>query len=110
MLRVALDFAGIPFYVHNESFGGLFPGMQLALWNERAIRVPPACVEDAVAVIRQVRESYRPGFSDLTVRSKVRILFEAFLFAWPVPAGEQKPAGDGPATTDPGEGTGEGER
>jgi hypothetical protein len=30
----------IPYYVHNQGYGGLYPGMQLDLLNVRTVMVP----------------------------------------------------------------------
>ena len=38
---------GIPYYVHNRGYGGLYPGMQLDLLNVRTIMVPPSAAEAA---------------------------------------------------------------
>ncbi|HYM36231.1 MAG TPA: hypothetical protein VET48_12580 [Steroidobacteraceae bacterium] len=90
-LQTALEAAQIPYFVFSGHLGSLFPGLQIRLYNERSIQVPPSCVEEALQVIREVRASRTPSFVGLRMRSKLRIFFEAFFLGFPVLAGERRP-------------------
>jgi len=53
-----LDAHGIQHYVHNQGFGGLYPGMQMDLYNARRLMVPAdhaAEALDLLAVFRDLR-------------------------------------------------------
>jgi Putative prokaryotic signal transducing protein len=51
----------IPYYVHNQGYGGLYPGMQLDLLNVRTVMVPPSAVEAAREILAHYL-SDEPGF------------------------------------------------
>jgi len=78
---------GIPYFVHDAGFGGLYPGIQLDLINVRTIMVPPSAVDLA----REVLAHYvaeEPGLKANRERSFLhilRMLLEAACAAWFVP-------------------------
>lgn len=92
-IRMELEAAGIPHFVVGQYFGSLYPGMQMAWYNERSVQVPGAYVMDAQEVIAHIRSYYNPAFANLTGKSKLRILLEMLLFGWIVPAGTKKRRG-----------------
>jgi hypothetical protein len=91
-IRMELKAAEIPYFVVGQHFGSLYPGMQMPSFNERSIRVPTTNLNAALEVIQHVRSYYSPAFENLAVKSKLRILFEALLFGWVIPAGDKKPS------------------
>src|SRR5687768_10358980 len=89
-LRSALEAANIPHLIVGQHFGSLYPGMQIPSYNERSVRVPASFVENALAVVENVRASYTPTFEKLATKSKLRMLFEGLWLGWVVPAGNKK--------------------
>ncbi|MCP5144757.1 MAG: hypothetical protein H6978_08025 [Gammaproteobacteria bacterium] len=91
MLLVAeLEFAGIPCFINAEHFGSLYPGMQIPWYNEKSIRVPPSCYEEATDIVNEFRKGYTPQSVGLDATSKFRMLAEAVLFGWVMPYGTKK--------------------
>jgi len=74
LISAALDAAGVPYFVVGQNFGSLYPGMQIASYNERTIRVPRPYLNDALQVIEDVRSDYKGPAEYLTTPSKVRML------------------------------------
>lgn len=91
MLIVAeLEIAEIPYFINGQHFGSLYPGMQVPWYNERAIRVPAPYFNDAHEIINNFRLFYEIQSSDLTIKSRIRVLFEVLLFGWVLPYGKKK--------------------
>jgi hypothetical protein len=90
LLVAELENAGIPYFINAQHFGSLYPGMQVPWYNERAIRVPHSCYEDAMDVINCFRAGYLPQSASLDSTSKFRMLCEAVLFSWVFPYGNRK--------------------
>ena len=74
----------IPVFVHNRGIGSLLPGIQINAYNSQSVLVPEECVEDAVELLRELRQ-INPENSTVPLRSKLRILMEGILFGWFVP-------------------------
>ena len=88
-----LEAEGIPAFVHNGGFGGLHPGPQIPLYNERRVMVPDACREDAAAALLVLT----PPLPDTTTRrGKVRIVVETILFGWFVPGSRRRRDAESP--------------
>ena len=82
-----LEANGIPYFVHNRGYGGLYPGMQLDLLNVRTIMVPPSAADAAREILGHYL-SGEPGLSTSPERSPwhiLRMLAEAMCGAWFVP-------------------------
>ena len=86
----ALEAAGIPYFILGEYFGGIYPGVQIAWYNERTIKVPAPFIESARQLVEEVRADYVSPADDLTVPSKFRMLAEAIIFGWFIPGGKKK--------------------
>ena len=84
-----LECAEIPYFINAQHFGSLYPGIQIPWYNERAIRVPPSCVEKATEIIEDFRSSYISPSDNLKTSSKFRILIEAIVCGWVVPYGNK---------------------
>jgi hypothetical protein len=81
-----LDAYGIPYFVHNLYFGGLYPIPVFELYNLRRIFVP----SEAAAAARQLLDDLVPGMEtasyDMSGSDKLRVLVEFFLLGgWFVP-------------------------
>ncbi len=92
-----LEANGIPYYVHNRGYGGLYPGMQLDLLNVRTIMVPPSAAEAASELLAHYLAD-EPGLRPNAERSPwhiLRMLVEAGFGAWFVPrvGAVKKPGG-----------------
>ena len=89
----ALGAHEIPFFVHNGGFGGLYPGMQVGLYNVRTIMVPDSAYEQARDILNQflVVDANAPHDDThieeprRTVWDSVRLLLELLLGGWCVP-------------------------
>jgi hypothetical protein len=90
LLVAELENAGIPYFINAQHFGSLYPGTQVPWYNERAIRVPSVCYEDAMEVINYFRAGYLPQSVSLDTTSKFRMLGEAVMFGWVFPYGNRK--------------------
>lgn len=77
-LLIAYD---IPFYVHNRGFGGLYPGMQISLYNVQRVMVPVAYADVAMELFAAFREGYSDPFpcEKLELRDRVRGIVEIVL-------------------------------
>ena len=89
-----LEAAGIPYLLLGEHFGSLYPGMQVAWYNERTVQVRAAHAPQAQAVVDGVRATYEPASVNLDAMSKLRIILEAVLFGWVMPAGTKRASGE----------------
>lgn len=88
-LKSLLDDAGIPYYVHNERFGSLLAGPQIAHYNRKTIWVHEADREDAAALITDFLD--RTSVDEPRARQeysfaeKLRMVGEFLLFGWFLP-------------------------
>jgi len=81
-----LDAFGLPYFVHNLHFGGLYPAALVDLYILRRIFVPRERAVDA----RQLLDDFLPGLEvapyHLSPADKVRVVVEFFLLGgWFVP-------------------------
>jgi len=92
-----LDAHDIPYFVHNRGFGGLYPGPQLHIYNARRIMVQA----DRVSEARDLLSVFMGPPADfeterkLSVWDKLRVIGEAVVFAWFIPAKRAKLPKDG---------------
>lgn len=57
MLTSLLECHGIDFYVQNEFFGGLYPGLNIFPFNERVILVAESDFDRALLLARDFRNA-----------------------------------------------------
>jgi Putative prokaryotic signal transducing protein len=88
MARSILAANGIPYFVHNEGYSSLYPGIQMHLFNVPTIMVPPSAVETAKellnAYLPEVQVHLRPK-AERSPWHIVRMLVEAMCCVWFVP-------------------------
>jgi len=75
---------GIPYFVHNKHFGGLYPGVQLDLYNARTVMVPEADwlhAREALAPLLAAEPVSSPATST-SWRQRLRMLIELCFFSW----------------------------
>lgn len=89
-IQMELEAEAVPYFVVGQNFGSLYPGIQIPWYNECSVRVPIDAVDKAREVVRRVRTYYEPTFINIDTKSKLRILCEAMLFGWIMPAGNKK--------------------
>ena len=89
----------IPHLIIGQHFGSIFPGLQIASYNERTIQVPKGYEERAIEVIDEFRNIDVRLDQSFTLTSKIRIIFEAVLFGWFIPGGAKKPSNKSPKPT-----------
>jgi hypothetical protein len=88
-LKSLLDEARIPYFVHNERFGSLLAGPQIAHYNRKTIWVHDADREEAAALITDFLD--RTGAGALPARcqysfaEKLRMVGEFLIFGWFLP-------------------------
>lgn len=77
----------IPYYVQNRGFGGLYPGMQMPLYNVQRVMVPLAYSEESMRLFDAFRDSYEGSFTyeKLGIRDRLRGVAEILLGGWTVP-------------------------
>jgi len=82
-----LEANGIPYFVHNAGFGGLYPGIQIDLINVRTIMVPPSAADAAKELLAHyIAED--PGLKANRERlfwHILRMLLEFACVPWVVP-------------------------
>lgn len=88
-----LEANGIQHYVHNQGFGGLYPGMQIGLYNDRRIMV----AAEQAAEARELLSVFSPqqtveitSDEKMTIKDRVRVVFETCLFGWSFPSKRRK--------------------
>jgi len=86
-IRAMLQSADIPFHIIGENFGSLYPGIQIASYNERRFLVPQEYYDEASDLIQDLRTEeptvHEPvAQKDLTLGSKIRIIIETLLCGW----------------------------
>jgi hypothetical protein len=94
LIESALEAHGIPYFVHNKGFGGLYPGPQIDLYNVRTVMVPESAVEAAREVLAALfSSSERSGVEEPPQSStwdKIRVVAEALLGGWFVPRSKRR--------------------
>jgi len=78
----------IPYFVHNRHFGGLYPGVQIGLYNVMTVMVPEADLlraREALAML-STTEQESPRASRSSPRQIFRMVFETLVFGWFIPA------------------------
>lgn len=89
ILRSILDDAGIPHFVHNDTFGSMVAGPRIAHYNRKQILVAESDHEDALDLVAEylLKTDTEPAASshDLTLFDKLRMIFELLLFGWFMP-------------------------
>jgi hypothetical protein len=92
LAQSVLEAHGIPHFVHNAGFGGLYPGMQIELYNVRTIMVPEAALEAARDLLAHFVDRHdepvdtTAGETErLSGWERVRLIAELILFGWCVP-------------------------
>lgn len=82
-----LDAYGVQNFVHNRGFGGLYPGLQIRLYNVRRLMVPIDQALDALELLsvfaRQAPES--DADDKLAISDKLRVFIETIVFGWSFP-------------------------
>jgi hypothetical protein len=89
-----LDAADIPYFVVGQNFGSLYPGLQIAAYNERTLLVPDSCLADARKLVEDFRADYTGSADELPTSSKLRMLLEAMFFGWVMPGGKHSDPAD----------------
>lgn len=95
VLRSILDDAGIPYHVHNDTFGSMVAGPLIAHYNGKRILVPEAGIDEARALLadldRKAAAGRQPMRRPYTLRDKVRMVCEFLLFGWFMPGRKPPP-------------------
>ena len=95
-IRAMLQSAEIPFEIIGENFGSLYPGIQIASYNERRFLVSEEHYEDALEIVQSLRaqdaDESSIESSELTLGSKIRIVLETLAFGWSSLGGAKKNA------------------
>ncbi len=87
-----LEAHGIQHYVHNQGFGGLYPGMQIELYNARRLMVPADQATDARELLSvfSIQSPTTATDEKMSVTDKLRVLFETCIFGWSFPRKRRK--------------------
>jgi hypothetical protein len=86
-----LEANGIRHFVHNQGFGGLYPGLQIGLYNDRRIMVRSDQAAYATQLLSVFDTPPSPaGAPELTFADKARVLLEAIFFGWSFPRSRKR--------------------
>jgi hypothetical protein len=91
-----LDAHDIHHFVQNRSFGGLYPGMQIGLFNARRLMVRADHAEQARELLAMfihpsmdVADEITTG-KQMTLMDRLRVVAEIFIFGWCFPNRRRK--------------------
>ncbi|WP_341676193.1 DUF2007 domain-containing protein [Niveibacterium sp. SC-1] len=97
-----LEAHGIRHFVLNRGFGGLYPGMQIPLYNDQRVMVHEAQAADALELLESLlAPDGASGVQDaLRLRDRLRVAAELLLGHWCFPTrrrtlGGKHESGDG---------------
>ena len=92
MIRGIFESEKIHFYVHNDNFGTMRPGLRVPLFNKKTIMVHEKDVERAQEIMKSFVgniETAKPKeqleSSTYSFFDKFRLVFEALVFGWVMP-------------------------
>lgn len=89
ILRSILDDAGIPHFVHNDTFGSMVAGPRIAHYNRKRILVAEYDHDEALDLVAEylLKTDIEPEpiSRDFTLFDKLRMVFELLLFGWFMP-------------------------
>ncbi len=92
MLKGIFESEGIHFFIHNDNFGSMRPGIRIALFNKKTIMVHEQDFERAQELLRnflsnleETEPEQETGSSDYSFLDKCRLVIEALLFGWIMP-------------------------
>lgn len=88
----ALGANGIPHFVLNRGFGGLYPGMRLHLINDQRIMVPQdraAEAKDLLGVFNHPPTDFEAEVK-LSLKDRLRVVAELLIGGWCVPVKRKK--------------------
>ncbi len=80
-----LDAYGISHYVHNNGFGGLYPGMQIGLYNVRRLMVRVDQTVEAGLLLNESLASPDDAEVRLTIADRFRVVVELLFLGWAFP-------------------------
>ena len=92
MLKGIFESEGIHFFVHNDNFGSMRPGIRIALFNKKTIMVHEKDFARAQEILRSFLGNIEEAESELETEAsnysffdKCRMVVEAILFGWIMP-------------------------
>ena len=92
MLKGIFESEGIHFFVHNDNFGSMRPGIRIALFNNKTIMVHEKDHDRAQEILRnflgnikETEPAQELGSSNYSFLDKCRMVIEALLFGWVMP-------------------------
>lgn len=91
-----LEAYGIPHFVLNRGFGGLYPGMKVPLLNGQRILVPAERAAEAKELLSgfdQPEEAVEAE-AKLSLADRLRVIAELLIGGWAVPVKRRRPDDD----------------
>lgn len=92
LLKGIFESEGILFFVHNDNFGSMRPGIRIALFNNKTIMVDEQdldraqeILKDFLGNIKEAEAADEPGSAHYSFLDKCRMVLEALLFGWVMP-------------------------
>ena len=92
MLKGIFESEGIHFFVHNDNFGSMRPGIRIPLFNKKTIMVhendhkkAQEIINEFVGNIEQAEAEQDTESLKFSTLDKFRIVIEAVLFGWIMP-------------------------
>ena len=89
-LKCVLTREQIPYFVVGKYFGSIYPGPQIASYNEKIIKVHEEYYQQATMAINEFRDLDVRNEKVFCKKSKLRMIAEFLLFSWFVPGGCRK--------------------
>jgi len=80
----------IPYFVVGKYFGSIYPGPQIASYNEKIIKVPEEYYHQAIMAINEFRDMDVRKEKVFCKKSILRMFAEILLFWWFIPGGCKK--------------------
>ena len=92
MLKGLFESEGIHFFVHNDHFGSMRPGIRIPLFNKKTIMVHEQDIKRAQEILRtflgnipEHQPEPKMEASSYSILDKCRMVIEAILFGWIMP-------------------------
>jgi len=93
LAEAALQAHGVPYFVHNHGFGGLYPGVQIGLYNVITIMVQAArdvLHQFIVADLAASADEIAPPAPRNRIAEFIRLVVECAVAGWCLPRGVKR--------------------
>ena len=89
LVKSLLEAEGIPFFVHNDHFGSMEVGIQIALLNKKTVMVAEPFAKRAREIVadflKNTASEPQGAVEKYSAWDKIRMICEALIFGWVMP-------------------------